>query len=168
MKVLVIGGGGREHAIIWKLTQSRSVDKIYCCPGNAGIAELAECIEVDQNDFKALLDFVRYEWVDLTIVGPEDPLSKGIVDLFEKEGRKILGPSRTAAQLESSKVFSKDFMRSHGIPTAEYKVFTSYLHAEEYIKFKGTPVVIKADGLAAGKGVFVASDIDEAMRRWMP
>jgi phosphoribosylamine--glycine ligase len=163
MKVLVIGGGGREHAIIWKLTQSRSVDKIYCCPGNAGIAELAECIEVDQNDYKALLDFVRYEWVDLTIVGPEDPLSKGIVDLFEKEGRKILGPSRTAAQLESSKVFSKDFMRSHGIPTAEYKVFTSYLHAEEYIKFKGTPVVIKADGLAAGKGVFVASDIDEAM-----
>jgi phosphoribosylamine--glycine ligase len=163
MKVLVIGGGGREHAIVWKLAQSRSVDRIYCCPGNAGIAEIAECIDVSQNDFKALLDFVKYEWIDLTIVGPEDPLSKGIVDVFEKEGRKILGPGRAAAQLESSKVFSKDLMRSHNIPTAEYKVFTSYLHAEEYIRVKGTPIVIKADGLAAGKGVFVASNTDEAM-----
>jgi phosphoribosylamine--glycine ligase len=120
MKVLVIGGGGREHAIVWKLSQSRSVDKIYCCPGNAGIAEIAECINVNQNDFNALLDFVKYEWIDLTIVGPEDPLSKGIVDLFEKEGRKILGPTKAAAQLESSKVFSKDLMKSHSIPTAEY------------------------------------------------
>ncbi len=162
MKVLVIGGGGREHAIVWKLAQSRSVDKIYCCPGNAGIAGIAECIDVRQNDFKALLDFVRYEWIDLTIVGPEDPLSKGIVDIFEKEGRKILGPARAAAQLESSKVFSKDLMRAHNIPTAEYKVFTSYLHAEEYIRVKGTPIVIKADGLAAGKGVFIASNTDEA------
>ncbi|MEW6109086.1 MAG: phosphoribosylamine--glycine ligase [Nitrospirota bacterium] len=162
MKVLVIGGGGREHAIVWKLSQSRSVDKIYCCPGNAGIAEIAECIDVGPDDFNSLLDFVRYEWIDLTVVGPEDPLSKGIVDLFEKEGRKILGPNRAAAQLESSKVFSKDLMKSHGIPTAEYKVFTSYLHAEEYIRFKGTPIVIKADGLAAGKGVFIASDIEEA------
>ncbi len=162
MKVLVIGGGGREHAIVWKLSQSRSVDKIYCCPGNAGIAEIAECIDVSQNDFKALLDFVKYEWIDLTIVGPEDPLSKGIVDIFEKEGQRILGPGRAAAQLESSKVFSKDLMRAHNIPTAEYKVFTSYLHAEEYIRVKGTPIVIKADGLAAGKGVFVASTTDEA------
>jgi phosphoribosylamine--glycine ligase len=163
MKVLVIGGGGREHAIIWKLSQSKSVDKIYCCPGNAGIAGMAECINVNQNDFKALLDLVKYEWIDLTIVGPEDPLSKGIVDLFEKEGRRILGPTKAAAQLESSKVFSKDLMKSHGIPTAEYKVFTSYLHAEEYIRFKGTPIVIKADGLAAGKGVFIANTMDEAM-----
>ena len=163
MKVLVIGSGGREHAIVWKLSQSRHVDKIYCCPGNAGIAELAECIDVSHDNFNALLDFVKYEWVDLTIVGPEDPLSKGIVDLFEKEGRKILGPNKAAAQLESSKAFSKDLMRSHGIPTAEYKVFTSYIHAEEYIRFKGTPIVIKADGLAAGKGVFVASSIDEAI-----
>jgi len=163
MKVLVIGGGGREHAIVWKLSQSRHVDKIYCCPGNAGIAEIAECIDVRQDDFQALLDFVKYEWVDMTIVGPEDPLSKGIVDLFEKEGRRILGPTRAAAQLESSKVFSKDLMRSHGIPTADYKVFTSYLHAEEYVKMKGTPIVIKADGLAAGKGVFIASTIAEAM-----
>ncbi len=163
MKVLVIGGGGREHAIVWKLSQSRSVDKIYCCPGNAGIAGLAECINVNQNDFSALLDLVKYEWIDLTIVGPEDPLSKGIVDLFEKEGRKILGPTKAAAQLESSKVFSKDLMKSYGIPTAEYRVFTSYLHAEEYLRFKGTPIVIKADGLAAGKGVFIANTMDEAM-----
>jgi len=163
MKVLVVGGGGREHAIAWKLSQSRSVDKIYCCPGNAGIAEIAECINVNQNDFSELLDFVKYEWIDLTIVGPEDPLSKGIVDLFEKEGRRILGPTKAAAQLESSKVFSKDLMKSHGIPTAEYRVFTSYLHAEEYIRFKGTPIVIKADGLAAGKGVFIAATMDEAL-----
>lgn len=163
MKVLVIGSGGREHAIVWKLSQSRSVDKIYCCPGNAGISGLAECINVKQDDFSSLLDLVKYEWIDLTIVGPEDPLSKGIVDLFEKEGRKILGPIKAAAQLESSKVFSKDLMKSYGIPTAEYRVFTSYLHAEEYIKFKGTPIVIKADGLAAGKGVFIADTLDEAM-----
>jgi phosphoribosylamine--glycine ligase len=162
MKVLVVGGGGREHAIVWKLSQSKSVDKIYCCPGNAGIAELAECIDVNQNDFNALLDFVKYEWIDLTIVGPEDPLSKGIVDLFEKDGRRILGPNRAAAQLESSKVFSKELMRLNGIPSAEYKVFTSYLHAEEYIRVKGMPIVIKADGLAAGKGVFVATTIEEA------
>jgi phosphoribosylamine--glycine ligase len=99
MKVLVIGSGGREHAIVWKLSQSKSVDKIYCCPGNAGISRLAECINVKQDDFSALLDLVKYEWIDLTIVGPEDPLSKGIVDLFEKEGRRILGPTKAAAQL---------------------------------------------------------------------
>lgn len=163
MKVLVIGSGGREHAIVWKLSQSRSVDKIYCCPGNAGIAGLAECIDVNQNDFNALLDFVKYEWIDLTIVGPEDPLSKGIVDLFEKDGRRILGPNKAAAQLESSKVFSKELLRLHGIPSAEYKVFTSYLHAEEYIRVMGMPIVIKADGLAAGKGVFVATTTEEAI-----
>ena len=163
MKVLVIGGGGREHAIVWKLAQCKSVDKIYCCPGNAGIAEIAQCIDVSQDDFQALLDFVKYEWIDLTIVGPEAPLSKGIVDLFENEGRRILGPTKAAARLESSKVFSKDLMRSHGIPTADYKVFTSYLHAEEYVRFKRMPIVIKADGLAAGKGVFIASTIEEAM-----
>lgn len=162
MKVLVIGGGGREHAIIWKLSQSRRVDKIYCMPGNAGISEIAECIDV-HNDLEALLDFVKYEWIDLTIVGPEEPLSRGIVDLFEKEGRKIIGPNKMAAMLEASKVFAKDFMRRYGIPTAEYRVFTSYLHAEDYVRVKGTPIVIKADGLAAGKGVFVAKTVDEAI-----
>ncbi|NTU42504.1 MAG: phosphoribosylamine--glycine ligase [Nitrospirales bacterium] len=163
MKVLVIGGGGREHAIVWKLSQSRHVDKIYCAPGNAGIADLAECIDVDQTDFSALLDLVRYEWIDLVVVGPEDPLSRGIVDAFEKDGRRILGPTQAAAQLESSKVFSKEFMRRHRIPTAEYKVFTSYIHAEDYVRMKGAPIVIKADGLAAGKGVIVASTVEEAM-----
>ncbi len=163
MKVLIVGGGGREHAIAWKLSQSQKVDKIYCTPGNAGIAELAECIEVAPDDFGALLDFVKYEWIDLTIVGPEDPLSKGIVDVFEKEGRRILGPSKAAAMLESSKVFAKDFMRRYRIPTAEYKVFTSYIHAEDYARMVGAPIVVKADGLAAGKGVIVASTVDEAI-----
>jgi len=163
MKVLVIGGGGREHAIVWKLAQSKVVDKIYCVPGNAGISELAECIEIESKDLSALVDFVKYEWIDLTVVGPEDPLAEGIVDLFQKEGRRIIGPTRAGAQIESSKVFAKEFMKRHKIPTAEYKVFTSYTHAEEYIRLKGTPIVIKADGLAAGKGVFVCQNYDEAV-----
>ncbi len=163
MKVLVIGSGGREHAIIWKLAQSKHVDKICCSPGNAGISEIAECIDVGTDDFKSLVDFVKYEWIDLTIVGPEEPLSRGIVDAFEKEGRRILGPDRKAAQLESSKVFAKEFMKRYGIPSAEYSVFTSYVHAEDHIRMKGTPIVIKADGLAAGKGVFVANTVDEAI-----
>lgn len=162
MKVLVIGGGGREHALVWKLSQSSQVDKIYCAPGNAGISELAECIDFGQKGFDALIDFIKYEGIDLTIVGPEEPLSKGIVDSIEKEGRKVLGPNKKAAQLESSKVFAKDFMKRYGIPSAEYRVFTSYVHAEDYVKMKGTPIVIKADGLAAGKGVFIAGTMDEA------
>lgn len=163
MKVLVIGSGGREHAIVWKLAQSKHVDKICCSPGNAGISEIAECIDVGTDDFKALVDFVKYEWIDLTIVGPEEPLSRGIVDAFEKEGRRILGPDRKAAQLESSKVFAKEFMKRYGIPSAEYSVFTSYVHAEDHVRMKGTPIVIKADGLAAGKGVFVADTADDAI-----
>ncbi len=163
MKVLVIGGGGREHAIVWKLSQSNLVDKIYAMPGNAGIAEIAECVELHPADFSSILDFVKYEWIDLTIVGPEEPLAKGIADAFQKEGRRIVGPTQKAAQLESSKVFAKDFMKRYGIPTAEYRVFSSYLHAEDYIKFRGAPIVVKADGLAAGKGVFVAKTVDEAI-----
>lgn len=163
MKVLVIGGGGREHAIAWKLASSRQVNKIYCAPGNAGISEIAECIQIDLSDFNALVDLVRYEWIDLTIVGPEEPLSRGIVDVFEKEGRMIVGPTKTATQLESSKVFAKEFLKRHRILTAEYKVFTSYLHAENYIRMKGAPIVVKADGLAAGKGVIVAFTVDEAL-----
>ncbi|RJQ41406.1 MAG: phosphoribosylamine--glycine ligase [Nitrospiraceae bacterium] len=164
MKILVIGGGGREHAIVWKLSQSRHAEKIFCCPGNAGISELAECISFNNdNNFEALVDFARYEGIDLTIVGPEAPLSSGIVDVFEKNGRKIVGPDKKAAQLEGSKVFAKDLMRRCGIPTAEYKVFTSYLHAEDYVRMKGAPIVIKADGLAAGKGVIVAETVDEAI-----
>jgi phosphoribosylamine--glycine ligase len=163
MKILVIGGGGREHAIVWKLSQSKVVDKIYCIPGNAGISEVAECLEIESKDISALLDFVKYDWIDLTVVGPEDPLAKGIVDVFQKEGRRIIGPTQAGAQIESSKVFAKDFMKRHKIPTAEYKIFTSYTHAEEYIRLKGTPIVIKADGLAAGKGVFVCQNYDEAV-----
>jgi len=163
MKILVIGGGGREHAIVWKLSQSRLVDKIYCTPGNAGISEIAECIEIGQNDFDALIDFVKYEWIDLTIVGPEEPLARGIADVFKKEGRLIMGPTKNGAMIEASKSFSKDFMRRYGIPTAEYRVFTSYLQAEDYIRLKGLPLVIKADGLAAGKGVFVVETIEEAL-----
>ncbi len=163
MKVLVIGGGGREHAICWALSRSRSVDKIFCAPGNAGISSIAECIDIKPTDFGALLDFVKYEWIELTIVGPEVPLSMGIADAFEKEGRRIVGPTRAAAQLESSKAFAKDFMRRHGIPTAAYNTFTSYTQAEDYIRLKGGPMVIKADGLAAGKGVIMAQTYDEAI-----
>jgi phosphoribosylamine--glycine ligase len=139
------------------------VDKIFCTPGNAGIASLAECIDVKPTDFDALVNFVKYEWVDLTLVGPEDPLARGIVDAFQKEKRKILGPVAAAARLESSKAFSKDFMRRYGIPTSEYKVFSSYTQAEDYIRLMGAPIVVKADGLAAGKGVIVAQTHDEAV-----
>lgn len=163
MKVLVIGGGGREHAIVWKLAQSKVIDKIYCAPGNAGIADIAECIEVESKDLSQLIDFVKYEWIEFTVVGPEEPLAEGIVDIFQKEGRRIIGPTKAGAQLESSKVFAKNFMKRHKIPTAECKIFTSYTHAEEYIRLKGIPIVIKADGLAAGKGVFVCQSYDEAM-----
>lgn len=162
MKVLVIGGGGKEHAIVWKLSQSRHVNKIYCCPGNAGIAEIAECIDVSPHDVDALIDLVKYEWIDLTIVSTEEPLSRGTVDSFEKEGCRILGPNRAAARLGSGRVFVKDLLRLYRIPTAEYKVFTFYLHAEDYVRLKGTPVVIKADGLAED-GTFLALTVEEAI-----
>lgn len=163
MKVLVIGSGGREHTLVWKLSQSSKVKKIFCAPGNAGIAEIAECLDIKADDTGALLNFARYELIDLTVVGPEAPLTKGIVNAFIKEDLRIFGPDISGARLEGSKVFAKDFMQKYGIPTAEYKSFTSYLHAEEYIRLKGAPVVIKADGLAAGKGVFVAETVDNAI-----
>jgi phosphoribosylamine--glycine ligase len=163
MKVIVIGEGGKEHAIAWKLFQSRHVNKIYCCPGNAGMAEIAECIDVSPNDFNALIDFVKHEWVDLTIVSSSELLSKGIVNAFEKEGCRILGPSRTASQLGSSRVFSKNLMRFNRIPTAEYKVFTSYLHAQDYVRLKGTPIVIKTERSFDGNGVFIVFRVEEAI-----
>ncbi len=163
MKVLVIGGGGREHALVWKLSQSPRVDKVYCAPGNAGISKIAECIDIRNDDFEGLVDFVKYNWIDLTVVGPEDPLSRGIVDAFVKEERIIFGPDKAGAQLEGSKQFAKDFMQKYGIPTAEYKTFSSYAQAEEYVRLKGAPIVVKADGLAAGKGVIVAETVDEAI-----
>ncbi len=163
MKVLVIGSGGREHALVWKLRQSSRVDKVFCAPGNTGIVELAECLDIKADDIDALLNFAKYEGIDLTVVGPEAPLTAGIVDSFLKAERRIFGPDKSGARLEGSKVFAKNFMRKYGLPTAEYKTFTSCLHAEEYIRLKGVPVVIKADGLAAGKGVFVCETADEAI-----
>ena len=163
MKVLVIGSGGREHALVWKLSQGPRVDKIFCTPGNAGISEIAECLDIKTDDIGALVNFAKYEGIDLTVVGPEAPLTAGIVDAFVKEDRRIFGPDKLGAQLEGSKVFAKEFMLKYGIPTAEYKAFTSYLHAKEYIQLKGAPIVIKADGLAAGKGVFVAASVEESI-----
>ena len=163
MKVLVVGGGGREHALVWKLNQSPKVDKIYCAPGNAGISEIAECVDIKADNIDALLDFVKYNWIDLTVVGPEVPLTEGIVDAFVKENRRIFGPDSSGARLEGSKMFSKDFMQKYGLPSAEYKTFTSYSQAEEYVRLKGAPIVIKADGLAAGKGVIVAETVNEAL-----
>jgi phosphoribosylamine--glycine ligase len=160
---LVVGGGGREHALVWKLKQSPKVDKIYCAPGNAGISEIAECLDIKADNIDALLDFVKYNWIDLTVVGPEVPLTEGIVDVFVKEGRRIFGPDSSGARLEGSKMFSKDFMQKYGLPSAEYKTFTSYSQAEEYVRLKGAPIVVKADGLAAGKGVVVAETVNEAL-----
>lgn len=162
MKVLVIGGGGREHAIVWKLMQSPKVDRIYCAPGNAGISEIAECIDIKGDDLDGLIDFVKYNWIDLTVVGPEAPLAAGIVDRFIKEERTIFGPVAAGARLEGSKKFSKDFMQRYGIPTAEYKTFSSLAQAKDYVRLKGAPIVVKADGLAAGKGVIVAKTVEEA------
>jgi phosphoribosylamine--glycine ligase len=164
MKVLVVGGGGREHALVWKISQSPKVTKIYAAPGNAGIAGLAECASIKAEDIPGLLAFARAKAVDLTIVGPEGPLSMGIVDEFTKAGLRIFGPSRKAAELEASKRFSKDLMKKYHIPTAEYEVFTDKSAAAAYVHEKGAPIVVKADGLAAGKGVVVAETVEEALR----
>jgi phosphoribosylamine--glycine ligase len=163
MKVLVVGGGGREHALVWKISQSPKVKKIYAAPGNAGIAELAECAPIKADDIAGLLEFARAGAVDLTVVGPEGPLSMGIVDEFTKAGLRVFGPSRKAAELEASKRFSKDLMKKYHIPTAEYEAFTDKAAAAAYVQKKGAPIVVKADGLAAGKGVVVAETVEEAL-----
>jgi phosphoribosylamine---glycine ligase len=162
MKVLVIGSGGKEHAIAWKLSQSRHVNKIYCATGNAGIAEIAECIDVLPGDFKTLVDFVKYEWIDLTIVDTPDLLSQGIVDAFQREGCSIFGPTRGAARLSSSRIFAKDLMRQFGIPAPEYKVFSSYTQAHDFIRLKSAPLVIKTDGHAKKADIFFAGTVDHA------
>jgi phosphoribosylamine--glycine ligase len=164
MKVLVVGGGGREHALAWKVSQSPKVTKIYAAPGNAGIAQLAECVPIKAEDISGLVSFAKAQAIDLTIVGPEGPLSMGIVDEFSRAGLRIFGPSGKAALIESSKQFSKDLMRKYGIPTAEYGVFTDRAAAEAYIREKGAPIVVKADGLAAGKGVVVADTVEQAIK----
>jgi len=162
MKLLVIGGGGREHALCWKLAQSPRVTKLYCAPGNAGISETAECIEIQAEEIDALMKFARKEQVDLTVVGPEAPLCAGIVDLFQHNGLRVFGPRQKAAQLEGSKVFSKRFFLEHHIPTARAEVCVEAGQANEFLRKAKFPVVIKADGLAAGKGVTVASDLKAA------
>jgi phosphoribosylamine--glycine ligase len=164
MKVLVVGGGGREHALVWKVAQSPRITKIYAAPGNAGIAQLAECAPIKAEDIPGILSFARSRDVDLTIVGPEGPLSRGIVDEFTTAGLRIFGPSRKAAEIEASKQFSKDLMRKYQIPTAEYGAFTDKAAAEAYVREQGAPIVVKADGLAAGKGVVVAETVDEALK----
>ena len=165
MKVLVVGGGGREHALVWKIAQSDKVDKVFAAPGNAGIARepKVQCVDIAPSDLNALRDFALKEKVDLTVVGPEDPLVAGIVDLFEEAGLTIFGPRKEAAILEGSKAFSKNFMREMGIPTADFEVFDDPYKAKEYIKAKGAPIVVKADGLCAGKGSIVCKTVEEAL-----
>ncbi len=162
MKVLVVGSGGREHALSWKIAQSKRVDTVFCAPGNAGIAEVAECVDIAATDVDALVEFAKKEKIDLTVVGPESALVAGIVDAFEKEGLICFGPCKAASQLEGSKVFAKEFMQKYKIPTADFKVFKDAKKAKKYIDKIGAPVVVKADGLAAGKGVVVAATVAEA------
>lgn len=163
MKVLVIGGGGREHAIIWKLSQSDKVDKIYCAPGNGGISELAECVDIGVMEFDKLTAFAKESSIDLTVVAPDDPLAAGAVDAFEAAGLRAFGPNKSAAIIEGSKAFSKDLMKKYNIPTAKYQTFDRSAAAIEYIKEQNSfPVVVKADGLALGKGVIIAKSFEEA------
>ena len=162
MKLLVVGSGGREHALAWKLAQSPRVQMVYVAPGNGGTAQDERLLNVDITDPAALADFAEKEQIALTVVGPEGPLAAGIVNLFRSRGLKIFGPTREAAQLESSKDFAKAFMKRHAIPTAEYETFTDIAAAHAYLDTKGAPIVIKADGLAAGKGVVVATTLEEA------
>ena len=162
MKILMVGGGGREHALAWKLNQSSQVQRIYVAPGNGGTGTHKDLINLPLTDKVALREWAVANSIDLTVVGPEAPLAAGIVDEFRRHGLRIFGPTQAAAQLESSKAFSKAFMRKHGIPTADYQVFEDAAQAHAYVDAKGAPIVVKADGLAAGKGVVVASDVQQA------
>jgi phosphoribosylamine--glycine ligase len=162
MKVLVVGGGGREHALAWKLSQSERIQKVYVAPGNGGTARDPNLVDVPITDVKALREWAQQEKIELTVVGPEAPLAAGVVDEFRAHGMRIFGPTKAAAQLESSKAFSKAFMQRHGIPTAIYETFTDPVQAHAYIDKMGAPIVVKADGLAAGKGVVVAMTAAEA------
>lgn len=164
MNILVIGSGGREHTLVWKISQSPLVKKIYCAPGNGGIAGLAECVDIPVSDLDALKAFAKEKKIDLTVVGPEAPLVDGIVDVFQKDGLKVFGPSKDAARLEGSKIFSKMTMAKYGVPTARFEVFDDSAKAKEYVLAKEPPYVIKADGLAAGKGVIIAQTAEEAVK----
>lgn len=162
MKILVIGSGGREHALCWKIAQSPRCEKLYCAPGNGGISEVAKLVNINADDINGLLHFAKAERIDLTVVGPETPLVAGIVDAFQKEGLKIFGPAKEVARLEGSKVFAKEMMRRFGVPTADFKVFDKADDALKFLDTRKSPVVVKADGLCAGKGVVVSKTIDEA------
>ena len=162
MKVLVIGGGGREHAICWKLYKSPKVDELYCAPGNAGIAEVAKCVDIGVMDFEKMADFAKKEAFDLVVVGPDDPLAGGIVDVLEEKGLRVFGPRKNAAILEGSKAFSKDLMKKYGIPTAAYETFDTPEAALNYLETAPVPIVLKADGLALGKGVLICNTREEA------
>ena len=162
MKILVIGGGGREHALVWKLAQSRHTTKLYCAPGNPGIAELAECVPLAVTDIAKLAAFAAEQKIDLTVVGPEVPLCAGIADAFQAKQLRVFGPTKLAAQLEGSKVFSKQFLLKHNVPTAAAGIFDQAAAARAYVRQHGAPIVVKADGLAAGKGVIVAQSVAEA------
>ncbi len=164
MKILVVGSGGREHALVWKIAQSPRVTKIFCAPGNAGISEQATITPIRANDLNGLLKFALKEEVDLTVVGPEEPLTKGIVDLFESKGLTIFGASQKAAEIEGSKTFAKEMMKKYAIPTASYEIFEDPREAMAYIRRQGAPIVVKADGLAAGKGVIVCKTVEEAIQ----
>ena len=163
MKVLIVGGGGREHAIAWKVAQSKKVDKMYCAPGNAGIAEFCECVNISVMETEKLAEFAAQEKIDLTIIGPDDSLGAGVVDAFEAKGLRVFGPRKNAAIIEGSKAFSKDLMKKYNIPTAAYEVFTDAAAAIEYLKTSPYPTVLKADGLALGKGVLICNNYDEAV-----
>ncbi|GAB4375915.1 MAG: phosphoribosylamine--glycine ligase [Calditrichia bacterium] len=163
MKILVLGGGGREHALVWKIGQSPQVDKIYCIPGNAGISQSADCPSISLADFQAIASFVEEKNVDLTVVGPEQPLTDGIVDFLTARKHAVFGPDKIAAQMEGSKIFAKQLMKKYGIPTAEFAAFEDYSEARRYLdRQKEGPIVIKADGLAAGKGSVVCENLKEA------
>ncbi|MGH0768099.1 phosphoribosylamine--glycine ligase [Bacillus paranthracis] len=164
MNVLVIGRGGREHALAWKFAQSEKVEKVYVAPGNEGMRDVATPIDIDENDFDALVLFAKENHVELTFVGPEIPLMNGIVDRFKEEGLRVFGPNQAAAVIEGSKAFTKELMKKYNIPTAAYETFTDYEEAVKYIEKVGAPIVIKADGLAAGKGVTVAMTLEEALQ----
>jgi len=162
MRILVIGSGGREHALVWKIKQSKLCDKVFCAPGNGGIVQDAECIDIKAGDIPRLLEFAKKEKIDLTVVGPEIPLCSGIVDEFENNKFKVFGPDKRSAQLEGSKAFSKQLMAKYKVPTADFKIFDNPDEAKKHIREKDAPCVVKADGLAAGKGVVVAKTIEEA------
>jgi phosphoribosylamine--glycine ligase len=163
MKVLVIGSGGREHAMVWKIARSPLVEQVFCAPGNAGIAGQAKCVPIKVDDIDGLLDFARKQEIGLTVVGPELPLTLGVVDRFREAGLTIFGATRAAAQIEGSKSFSKDLMAKYGVPTASYGTFTDRDEAVAFIERQGAPIVVKADGLAAGKGVILAATVEEAI-----